>query len=116
MFYFVDSMGYLIGVCIGLGLLSLFCVYMAIKTGKKQSAMKSAIAKFEQMAEGKTYDEIVAVMKKPQEEFEKTCPNTGHQIKVAKWKGGFYYWDQCRYDIVVVFEEDGKFNNVKMYE
>lgn len=116
MFYFVNAEGYLIGVWIGLVVLAIFCTCMAVKTAKKQKAMREAIGKFEAMAEGKTYDEVVAIMKKPQEEFEKISPNTGSTIKVAKWKGGYYYWEQCRYDIVVVFEENGKFNNVKMYE
>ena len=116
MFYFVDSLGYFVGICIAI---VIFCIIMAVYSAKKQKAEKArleAISKFEQMAKGKTYDDIVAIMKKPQEEIDKVCPNTGDNIKVATWKGGFYYWQQYRYDIVVVFEEDGKFNNVTMYE
>ena len=113
---FIVTEGYMIGVYIGMFVIAGFCFYMAIKTGKQQKAMRQAIEKFEAMAEGKYYDDIIAVMKKPQEEYEKTCPNTGDPIKVCKWKGGYYYWEQCRFDIVVVFTEDGKFNNVKMYE
>ena len=116
MFYFIDAGGYIIGVCIGLFALAGFCVYMAVKTSKRQNAMREAIAKFEAMAKGKTYDDIVAIMKKPQEEVDKVCPNTGDNIKVTKWVGGYYYWEQCRYDIVAVFNEDGTFDNVKMYE
>lgn len=66
------------------------------------------------MANGKSYDEIVAVIGKPQEEIEKVCPNTGVPIKVCIWKGGYYFWNQYKYDITVVFTDDNKFNNVKM--
>ena len=116
MFYIVNSQGYLLGVCIGLLIIAVFCFYMAMKSGKKKKAMQEAIQRFEAMARGKTFDEVVAVMKKPQLELDKTCPNTGDPIKVAKWEGGMYYWEGYRYDIVAVFEEDGKFNNVKMFE
>ena len=116
MFYFVDSLGYFIGVCIGLMIFFIIMAIISIKRYKADKARLNAISKFEQMAKGKTYDDIVAIMKKPQEEIDKVCPKTGDNIKVVRWKGGFYYWEQYTYDIVVVFEADGKFNNVKMYE
>ena len=61
MFYFVNAEGYLIGVWIGLVVLAIFCTCMAVKTAKKQKAMREAIGKFEAMAEGKTYDEVRVV-------------------------------------------------------
>lgn len=97
-----------------LGIPSFFCFAMAIKSSKRYNGINKAVKEFEAMATGKYYDDIVAVIGKPHEEYEKTCPNTGDLIKVAKWNGGYYFWNQYKYDIVVVFEEDGKFNNVKM--
>lgn len=108
--------GYVFGVLGGIILISIFIIITATKASEKQKLIKQAEEKFEAMAEGKTYDEIVAILKKPQEEYDKVCPQTGTNIKVAKWKGGYYYWEKCMYDITVVIDENGIFNNVHMYE
>lgn len=113
---FIYSQGALYGICIAvmLGLLMVFI--NSVKTIKANNKRREAISEFEAMAKGKTYDDIVAILKKPHEEIEKVCPNTGLNMKVAKWNGGYYYWKGYTYDIVVVFLEDGTYNNVSMYE
>lgn len=113
---YFNLVDYHLGILIGLIIFSIIILVFSLKRLKAEKARLEAISKFEQMAKGKTYDDIVAIMKKPQEEYDKVCPKTGDNIKVAKWKGGFYYWQQYTYDIVVVFLEDGTFNNVKMFE
>lgn len=101
--FFVNPTFYLIGICIGLMIFFIIMFVNSVKRIKADKTRSEAINKFEAMAKGKTYDEIVAILKKPQEEIDKVCPDTGVNIKVAKWKGGYYYWEQYRYDIVVVF-------------
>lgn len=116
MVIFGNNIGYLIGIGIGLIIIFIYIVYNTTKKMRLEYKIQKATASFDAMATGKTYDEIVAIMKKPQDEFEKTSPTSGNQIKVATWKGGYYYWEGCMFDLVVVFTADGMYNNVTVCE